>query len=88
MSTDFNLDKSRWYNVMKAGLACRNAKVDAAIIIERTHNLASFEYEPSIGTELAQAETDLTEALHALQSARAAYEQHAKPAKRRQPATV
>lgn len=74
--SDFDLDKSRWYNVMKCGLACRNAKADAEAIINRVRNLGSFDYEPVIGTELAEAETALSEALLALALARRAYEQN------------
>lgn len=74
MSNDFDLDKSRWYNLMKLGLASRNAKVDAAAIIERARNLGKYEYEPTAGKELAEAETQLAEALFAVRVAREEYE--------------
>lgn len=71
---DFDLDRSRWYSLMKLGLASRYAKNDAADIIKWAGNLGRFEYEPSAGTELAQAETALSEALLAVKLARSEYE--------------
>lgn len=72
--SDFGLDNSRWYSLMKLGLACRNAKVCAEEITTRVPKLAKFDYEPSAGKELADAEDALTEALLAVQVARASYE--------------
>lgn len=74
MSNDFDLERSRWYNLMKVGLACRSTKTDAETIIKRSRNLGKFEYEPTAGKELADAENALTEALFAVQVARAEYE--------------
>lgn len=76
---DFDLDNSRWYCMMKIGLACKNSKQNAADIIDRTRVLGSFEYEPTIGSELSQAEMALSEALFAVKVAREEYENHAKP---------
>ncbi len=76
MSNDFDLDKSRWYNLMKLGMSARNSKVDAASIIERARNLGKFEYEPTAGQLLADAENNLTEALFAVKVAREEYEKH------------
>lgn len=72
--SDFDLDNSRWYSLMKLGLACRNARVCAEEITSRVPKLARFDYEPSAGTELAKAELALSEALLAVQLARTSYE--------------
>lgn len=72
--TAFNLEKSRWYSLMKLGLATRNARACAEEITKWTPVLSRFDYEPSAGAELAAAETALSEALLAVQVARASYE--------------
>ncbi len=80
MSNDFDLNKSRWYNTMKVGLATKAIKRDAATVIDRSRILANFEYDATIGKDLADAETAATEALWALTVARREYEQKATPA--------
>lgn len=80
MSDEFNLDKSRWYNTMMIGQQTKTAKNSAAVIIERTRHLLKYEYDPVIGTELAQAETELSEALLAVKLAREEFQKHAMPA--------
>lgn len=72
--SDFDLDNSRWYSLMKLGICCRNAKGCAEEISHRAPKLAKYEYEPTAGKELADAENALTEALLAVQVARASYE--------------
>lgn len=72
--SDFDLENSRWYALMKVGLACKAAHVSAESITKWAPKLSRFEYEPTAGTELAKAETALTEALLAVQIARASYE--------------
>lgn len=74
MNKDFKLETSRWYSLMKLGIATRNAKVCAEEIQKWTPVLSNFDYEPCAGTELATAETALTEALLAVKIARASYE--------------
>ena len=75
--SDFDLNKSRWYNTMKVGLATKAIKRDAATVIDRSRILANFEYDATIGKELADAETAATEALFALKTARLEYENNA-----------
>lgn len=74
MKQDFKLETSRWYSLMKLGIDCRNARVCAEGITKWAPILATFEYEPTAGTELAKAELALSEALLAVQVTRAAYE--------------
>jgi len=78
-----SLDNSTWYNMMMCGLHCRNARAAAEIIVHRAGNLLHGEYEPTIGTELAQTETALSEALLAVKLARKTYEKFAKHPKPR-----
>jgi len=78
-----SLDNSTWYNMMMCGLHCRNARAAAEIIVQRAGNLLHCEYEPTIGTELAQTETALSEALLAVKLARKTYEKFAKHPKPR-----
>lgn len=78
--SDFDLEKSRWFNLMKLGNACRSTKADAETIIQRARNLGKFEYEPTAAAELEKAETALTEALFAVKVAREEYRRVANPA--------
>lgn len=78
--SDFSLEKSRWYQIMMLGNACRHAKNNAELVIKHARLLLPFDYEPVIGTELAQAETALSEALLAVKVARIEYEKNGKPA--------
>jgi hypothetical protein len=78
MAADFELENSRWYSLMKLGLECRNARTSAEGIIKWAPLLGNFEYEPTAGTELAKAETALSEALLAVKLARKQYEKYAK----------
>lgn len=76
----FGIENSRWYSLMKCGLACRNAKQDAADIIKHSRNLGKLGgYEPTAGKELADAENNLTEALFAIKIARQEYEHITNP---------
>lgn len=77
--SDFDLDTSRWYNMMRIGLATRDAKNSAAIVIERTRHLGKFEFEPTILTELVNAETALSEALFAVKTAKEEYRRVTNP---------
>lgn len=74
MSRDFQLESSRWYSLMKMGLACRSANACAAEIKKWSANLARLEYEPTAGSALAEAEDNLRAALDAVEIARAEYE--------------
>lgn len=82
MNQVFKLEQSRWYSLMKLGLDCRNCRVSAEGITKWAPILATFEYEPSAGTELAKAELALSDALLAVKVMRAAYERmtNTKPA--------
>lgn len=71
---DFDLEKSRWYSLMMLGNNTRHAKNCAEQIGKWARNLSSFGYEPAAGEELASTEDALTEALLAVQVARASYE--------------
>lgn len=74
MSDDFSLERSRWWNTMKLGLCCKAIKSNAACVIERAGVLAGFSYDAPTGAALAEAETELTEALLAIKVARESYE--------------
>lgn len=73
-TAQLKLEQSRWYSLMKLGLATRNARACAEDITKWAPILSNFDYEACAGTELATAETALTEALLAVQIARASYE--------------
>lgn len=83
MSEPFVLEESRWYSLMRLGIECRNARVSAEGITKWVPNLTRFEYEPCAGTELAKAETALSEALLAVKLTRKQYEKFAKHPKPR-----
>lgn len=77
--SDFDLENSRWYSLMKLGNACKYAKANAEQITKWAPVLGKFEYEPAAGTALSEAELALTEALLAVQVTRAAYERVTQP---------
>ncbi len=83
MSETFVLEESRWYGLMKLDIDCRNARTAAEGVIKWAPILGKFEYEPTAGTELAKAETALSEALLAVKLARKQYEKFAKHPKPR-----
>ncbi len=74
MSNEFELETSRWYSLMMLGNATKAARTAAEQVVKWAPILSNFDYEPVAGTELATAETALTEALLAVQVARASYE--------------
>lgn len=74
MSDDFSLDKSRWYQTMKVGLHGERVKNEAEFLARHSTVLANFSYDGVIGTELANAELALEEALLAVKVARETYE--------------
>jgi hypothetical protein len=78
--SDFDLNKSLWYSMMKLDLHSKHAKASAAEIIKWARNLLRFPPEATIAAELANTETALIEALFAVKTARAEYDQHSKPA--------
>ena len=78
MSEDFSLERSRWYSLMKTGLACRNANACAQDVKKWAANLSKLEYEPTAGAALAEAEEQITEAMTAVHDARAEYERRTK----------
>lgn len=82
-SAVYSLEQSKWWNMMKLRLSCKYAKDEAAKIVTHAGNLLHGEYEPTIGTELAQTETALSEALLAVKLARKQYEKFAKHPKPR-----
>jgi hypothetical protein len=73
-SDDFKLESSRWYSLMKLGIASRGARACAEDITKWAPNLSKFDYEAAAGKELASTEMALTEALLAVQVSRASYE--------------
>lgn len=74
MSNDFSLERSRWYSLMMLANNCKYAKTAAEQITKWAGNLCNFGYDAVAGAKLAEAEDALTEALLAVQVARASYE--------------
>jgi len=74
MNTQKALDESIWYNLMMTGNACDHAKNCAETIIKHAGLLSKHPYEAVAGSKLAKAGLALSEALLAVQIARASYE--------------
>lgn len=74
MNTQNTLDRMRWYNLMMLGNGCMHARNCAETIVKHADLMSRHGYEACAGDELAKSELALTEALLAVQVARAGYE--------------
>lgn len=71
--SDFDLNKSKWFNSTGIDRASKWVRDDAASMLAYVQALASFEYDAQDARQIDKAETALSEALLAIKLAKAEY---------------
>lgn len=71
--SDFDLEKSKWFNATGIERSCSWLRTDAEAVTGYVRALSSFDHDPSISKSIAEAETALSDALLAVKLAKSAY---------------